>query len=433
MAFAERILAPLTQLRGSLQRERVRTALDGVLQTSTSQPTSTTRQPAKATPENALDIACPDPTAEDRERSAHKNHAQRMIRQENWEDLVQELTVADQNRIKTTGGMPVAELLSDGARADVVNAVKHALISGYPERGAPIMLGIESLEMVLAEHPQEPIVANIVAQAHIDMGLAWRGTGWDVEVPERNREAFEAHFDRASDIVAPFDAKTLSSPLLAATKCVLNSGHEVHFNDIIRGYEAWIDLDPLNARALRAMGGDLMPCQRGSYEQLELAARRAAGQTYDIWGAGAYTWVMFDAISANVEACARLDLEFFLDGLQDILRNTRDQHTVNILAAYCANTMGATHTGHDSADYIRAQVANAAEWIVRDHLVELHPLVWAHAARGFDNASRVRCMDRFAEAGYAEAVRYLTELFQTELAAGQRIVFTENGAEAHAI
>ncbi|MBY5932164.1 hypothetical protein KUV51_04065 [Tateyamaria omphalii] len=293
--------------------------------------------------------------------------------------------------------------------------------------------GIEALEQVLAEHSGDPVIATIVAHAHMDVGWAWRGTGWDVEVPTRNREAFAAHFDRAGDILMDFDPKAEDCPLLAAAHCALITGRGGSPREVVSRYETWIELDPQNARAFRAMGTHLLPRWHGSYDRLELEARRAAGRTYDLWGTGAYAWVMFDAIAQDSTACARLDLDFFLDGLTDILKRTNDQHTVNLLAAYCANTMGATPTGDDETDYIRIQIAAAADEIVREYLTELHPMLWAHAARGFDNGLRVRCVEKFAASGQADALRYLSQLFRRELATGKSVVFTEEGPELQSI
>ncbi len=433
MAFAERILAPLAQFRSKLRDPFGDMALDGVLQTAPKpKPKFNRRQMATAL-ESALTIPCPDPTAEDRDRDAQQLRGLRLARQEDWAGLSKAIAEADAARLKTQGGMPISELMAYGARADVVGAAEHALLSGRPDRDAPLLAGIEALEEVLADHPEDPVIAAIVAKAHMDIGWAWRGTAWDIEVPARNREAFAAHFDRAADIVAAFDAKHHTLTLLASARCALIGGIGGPARKIVADYEAWIDIDPRDPRALRALGGHLLPRWHGDYDRLELEARRAAGRTHDVWGAGAYAWVMFDAISADTEACARLDLDFFLDGLRDILRVSPDQYTVNLIAAYCANTMGATPTGHDEADYIRAQIASAAAWVVKDHLTELHPMLWAHAARGFDNALKVRCADRFAASGYADALRYLTDLFRRELAAGKRVVFTENAAETHAV
>ncbi len=377
-----------------------------------------------------LQIACPDPTAEDALRDAHLNRAQRLARQENWDDLIALIRTADDAAELTPGAMPVADLMSYGARADVVMAVEHALLDGTPERDAPLLAGIEALEHVLVEHEGCHIMASIVAQAHMDIGWAWRGTGWDVEISDRNRAAFEAHFDRAADILAPFCSKSLQSPLLAASLCALLGGAEKGRRRVADRYETLIDLNPANPRPMRAMGNHLLPRWYGSYEELELEARRTAARTLDVWGAGGYTWVMFDAISLDDQACAQVDLPFFIEGLHDILERRPDPYIANLLAAYCANAVGQVFSGDDEADQKRAQIADCARWIVRDHLTELHPMIWAHAARGFDNNLRVHSPDRFAASGREDAVRIITNLFSREIAAGKRIVFTDTGAEA---
>lgn len=430
MAFAERLFAPLAQIRSKLHAPSQQVARNGISHATKPTGERHARTQMAAALECSLTIPCPDPTAEERERDGHQKLGLNQARQEDWNALSVDITQAEANKCKTMGGMSVAELLAFGARADVVGAAEHALLSGKPDRNAPLMVGIEALEEVLAEHPSDPVIAAIVAKAHMDIGWAWRGTGWAIEVPAQNREAFDAHFERAAEIVAPFDGKEMKSSLIASTRCGLTAGKGSPTGTIIRNYESWIDFDPKNTQAMRAMGSHLLPRWRGTYEQLELAARRTAGRTYDIWGAGAYAWVLLDAISVDPVACARLDLDYFLDGLTDILRRCPDQYTVNLLAAYSAITMGSTPTGHDEADQMRAQIADAAGWIVKDHLTELHPMLWAHAARGFDNALKVRCPDRFAASGYADALRYLTDLFRRELASGQQISFTEHGVVA---
>ena len=431
MDLADRIFAPIAHIRGKLKFQRMEMARDGVMQTVQSPRPSS--EPVITPRENALTIPCPDPTAEERARDVHQMRGQKLARLEDWEKLIDEIAQADASRLKTPGGMPVAEILAFGARNDVVSAAEHALMNGRPAHDAPLMAGIEALEHVLSEYPENPVLAAIVALAHVDLGWAWRGTAWKIEVPARNLEAFDAHFDRAASILADFDAAALESPLIAAAHCALSAGRKDSTRQVARKFETWITLDPKNARGYRSFGAQMLPRWNGSHDQLELEARRTAGRTHDIWGAGGYTWVMFDAISGDVTACTRVDLEFFLDGLRDILRHSNDQHTVNLLLAYCANTMGSTQTGNDEADYVRGQIAEASEWIVREHLTELHPMLWAHAARGFDNALRVRCPDRFAASGYADAMHFLRSVFRRELLCGKRVLFTNSGAEVHPV
>lgn len=381
---------------------------------------------------NNLSIPCPDPTREERLRDAHQNRALRLVRQEDWNKLITLITNADRDRALTPGGMCVAELMAFGARADVVLAIEHALLDRVPEEDAPMMRGIEALEYVLEDYPHNYVIGCIVAQAHIDIAWSWRGIGWDVEIAPRNREAFDAHFARARDIVASFEGVPADSALLASTACALLRGEKYSTEAVADRYEALIDLNPKNVAPLRALGTHMLPRWYGSYAALELEARRTAIRTQDEWGAGGYTWVMFDAICVDDEACARLDLPFFIEGLRDIVRRRPEPHTVNLLAAYCANTMGQAYSGNDAADHTRAQIASCADWLVRAHLTELHPMIWAHAAQGFANNLRVSSASRFAAAGQDDALRIIAGLFKREIADGKHIVFTDDGPVATA-
>lgn len=382
--------------------------------------------------EGTLQIPCPDPTAEDEVRDQHHNTAQKLVRQENWTAVSRIIAEADQSHAMTPGAMPVAELMAYGARADVVLAVEHALLHGQPEDDAPLLSGIEALESVLLDHPQDAIIASIVAQAHMDLGWAWRGTGWDTEIADINREAFSAHFERARDILAPFLQNSEKSALLATTLCSLLSGTVADTRLVADRYQDLIDLNPLNPRPMRAMGTHLLPRWRGSYEDLELEARRTASRTQAVLGAAAYTWVMLDAVACDETACANLDVPFFVEGLRDILTKHPDPYTANLLAAYCANATGHNFSGDDIAEQVCDQIGKCTEWIVREHLTELHPMIWAHAARGFDNNARVHSPLRFAAAGREDAMRVIKDLFRREISAGKNITFTEEGPIADA-
>lgn len=384
--------------------------------------------PAKL--QDMLKIDCPDPTAEDRMRDEHQQMGQKLVRQESWDTLSACIQAHDMSGALTPGSMPIAELVAYGARADVVMAAEHAIREAENGVAKEVLTGIEDLEHVAEANPADYVIACIVAQAHIDIGWAWRGNGWDAEVPRRNRDAFEAHFDRARELIAPFLQSHCHSPLLAATECAQVSGPVVKKNSVADRYERLIDLNPLNPRPMRAMGNHLLPRWFGDYEQLELEARRTAARTQDIWGAGGYTWVQFDAVSCDDVACANLDLPFFIEGLRDILKRRPNPYTANLLAAYCANTVGQSFSGSDEADHVRAQIADCTHWIVREHLTELHPMIWAHAAHGFDNNIRIRSPHRFAASGREDAMRIMAGLFKSEIAAGKKIVFTENGPQA---
>lgn len=357
-----------------------------------------------------------------------QDEGQFLARQDRWTDLAQRIRQAEQRRMKTTCFMPLADLLLSGARADVVAAAEHALADGLPDDTDVITEGIGSLEDVLDEHPDDYAIALTVALAHVDIGRAWHGPDAGREAPAANLAAFQAHFDRATAILDNFCGIELNSPALAAARCALLDGAQDPHLRVADDYEDLIDLDPVDQRHMRAMGLHLLPRRFGSYDALELEARRTASRTQDIWGDAAYTWVYFDAITRDPGACDRVDPEFFIDGLRDILRRRPGQANVNMLAAYCAVALGVAK----EPDSPRARISACADWIIRDHLRELHPLIWAHAAQGFDTAPRTRSLQRFADRGRDEALRVLARLFADEIAQGHEVIFTPEGPRIHA-
>lgn len=174
MAIAERLMAPLAQLRGKIAKPSLTMAQDGVLQARA--PIVASKRPPASEPRKPLmgdlSIPCPDPTAEERARDIHQARGLKLARLDDWTRLSAEIKRTCAARQKTLGGTPVAELLAFGARSDVVGAAEHALISGRPDPKAPLLAGIEALEQVLADHPDNPVIATIVAQTHMDLGWA---------------------------------------------------------------------------------------------------------------------------------------------------------------------------------------------------------------------------------------------------------------------
>ncbi len=354
-------------------------------------------------------------------------HGRHLARQELWKELADEMRSADKARKTSPDGLPVADLMAFGARSDVVFAVEHALSEGNSPPADTVDGGIAELENVLSEYRGDPMIGLIVALAHIDLAWAWRGTGWETIMPEINRTRCAAHFDRAAEILPVCRTAAPDSPAVASACCALLAGQRTQGIRVADEYERLISLDPHNYRNMRAMGNHLLPRWFGSYEELELQALRNASITQKIWGAGGYTWVQFDAIALDEEACARVDVEFFLEGLRDIVQRRPDQEMINLLAAYCSITLQNGLGFHEEADLARVQICEATNWLIRDHLTELHPLIWAHAADGFDNGVRINSPDRFAARGRHDALRVITNLFRDELGRGQRITFTPSG------
>ncbi len=350
-----------------------------------------------------------------------------LARQEMWSTLSDEMRKSDTARESAPGGIPVAELLAYGARADVVLAAEHALSDEEFTNDQILLSGVSALEDVWMEHDRDPMIGLVVALAHIDLAWAWRGTAGNAELPKLNRSRCAAHFDRASVILPDCRSATPDSAAITSACCALLAGKKEHGVRVEDEYEKLISLDPKNHRHMRAMGNHLLPGWFGSYEELELQALRVAALTRDTWGAGGYTWVQFDAIALDNHACAQVDVEYFLEGMRDIVQRRPDQEMINLLAAYCAITLRKGFGANEKADEARVQICEAAEWLIRDHLTELHPMIWAHAVDGFNNGARISSPERFAARGHRAALRAIGDLFRDELRSGTCVTFTPNG------
>ncbi|WP_264213038.1 hypothetical protein [Leisingera thetidis] len=358
-----------------------------------------------------------------------QNHGQFLARQERWEELSRQIRETDLNRASARCGLPLADLIAYGARADVVHATEHALEEGEDAGSRALIRGLMAFEALRAEHRRDPYLTALVALAHIDIGWAWRGTGTARKAAQHGRRRCAAHFDRAAALLDPIAEDCRNSPFLKAAHCALFAGRSSGALRVADEFGMLIDLAPGNHRHMRTLGTHMLPRWSGSYPALELEARRTAARTAETWGAGGYTWVYFDAIAIDDQACARVDTRLFLDGLRDIVNANSSQEMINLLAAYCTISLRKGLGRNLQADVPRLKLAEAADWLIRDHLTELHPLVWAHAAEGFDNSARIPSINRFAARGHAGALAAIASQFRDEIEGGQKIAFTDQGLQ----
>lgn len=364
-------------------------------------------------------------TDEEMARAMHQDRGQKLARQEMWQELAQLIEHTDAARLRTPGGEAATTLLAVGARADVVAAAEDALHDG----AEPDPSGIDALEEMQAEFPDSYPCALIVALAHIDIGWAWRATATD-----RNRPAHELrfleHFRRAEDMLSPFDGVDLDAPSLAAAQCALLAAQRQPRTRVADDYERLIDLDPDSPRHMRALGEALLPARYGSYEMLDLEARRAAARTGENWGTGAYAWVYFDALALDPGAMARLDADFFVDGLRDIVARRRDQHVINQLSAFCGIVM-APKIGKQrlsgSQETTRRRIHDCLDWLLENHLQELHPLIWSQTLLNPGLTPSLPSRRALVVKGRQTALRIIAQCFAEDIADGSSIAFSSSG------
>ncbi|MEC3861915.1 hypothetical protein VK792_11530 [Mesobacterium sp. TK19101] len=361
-----------------------------------------------------------DRTEDVRAHNRYFEQGQFLSRQEAWAELGELIRSFDQRRVTTPGGTPVAAVLAAGARADAVEAAA-AAVRRFDETGARDTL--LALEDILEDNSEDHGVALVVALAHIDIGWAWRGESWGLELPTLNKGGFHSHFNAAARIIDRFDPFELDAPTLAAARCALLAAERRPDQRVADDYEDLIDLDPASPGHMRAMGVHLLPRWFGSYEQLELQARRTAARTIDLWGAGGYTWVYLDALAMDDGAFERLDPEFFIEGMCDILALQPEQHTVNLFAAFTGQTL----SGWSEPGSNRARVAECFDWIARDFLREVHPVVWMQDVTPVLHPAPLPTTRDTQRKGRVRALSALAEHFAPQIRAGNRVIFDADG------
>ena len=365
-------------------------------------------------------------TDEEMARAAHQDNGQKLARQEKWQELSDLIQYAEDCRLTTPGGESAAMLLAFGARSDVVAVTEDAL---YDE-AEPSPDGINALEEMLAEHYGDYACALITTLAHIDIGWAWRNTAPE-EGGSLHLLKFKEHFKRAGDIIGAFDAVDLDAPSLASAQCALLAARRQPGNRVADDYETLIGLDPDSPRHMRALGQHLLPAYYGDYKRLELEARRTAARTGDIWGAGAYTWVYFDALALDPAAIDLLECDFFIEGAKDILMRRTDQHVTNLLAAFCAITMAPDAKGAAdlpaAARSTRGKLHDFLDYILTCHLQELHPLIWSQTLLSPGLTPPLPSRRALVAKGRQTALRVIAERFADDIANGYSIAFSTAG------
>jgi hypothetical protein len=363
---------------------------------------------------------------EEHARAHHLDTGQRLARQEDWEILAARVIEADHRRLHTPAGETVASLLAQGARADLVTAAEDAIADGRAPDGA----GLAALEAVLAEDPDSYPLALIVALAHMEIGRAWRAGSDDARTRHRGERAFLEHFARAEALLEPFDPEARDAPSIAAARCALLAARPAPRRRVADDYARLIALDPGAPGPLRALGEALLPERFGSFDELDLEARRASAQTAEIWREGGYAWVWLDALARDPAGLAVVDPAFFCDGLRAIAARCPDQHVINQLAAFCGLVM-APGTGQPrlapAQERARRMIHACLDWLVAEHLHELHPLVWTQALIGPGQPADLPPRRMLMQRGRQAALRAIAARFADEIAEGQTLAFSSAG------
>jgi hypothetical protein len=380
--------------------------------------------------QRALDIPVAETSDEQSRREYVVSRGQFLARQDMWEELGQELRHHDRKRARTRADMSLAELLSYGARSDVVEPLVKQIQAGRIDPAKVETLpALEQLESAMDDCPKDYGVALVVIHALIDVAWAFHSVETVSGRAQQRSVAFQACMACAEEILDRFDAFEHNSPALAAARCKLLAAQPNPESRVVDDYEDLIELDPSNPSHMREFGRFMLPKWFGSYQQLEVQARRISALTEDIWGSGGYTWTCMDALKQDPEVLHMLEPELFIEGMHHIIERRNDQHTANLFAAFCSITLNTARLRKSEYQDQLHALRDAFDWILKTHLREVHPLVWALAEHDTLSDGIMLYTETLAKGGRGSAFRRIARHFETEIRAGARVVFGENGLQ----
>ncbi|MEO0772388.1 MAG: hypothetical protein AAFZ04_04320 [Pseudomonadota bacterium] len=361
---------------------------------------------------------------EEMARATHQDRGQKLARQDRWADLADRIRYADETRLATPAGETASLLLAYGARSDVVSAAEDALHDG----AAPDEAGIEALEDVLLDEDDSYASALVVALAHLDIAWAWHCIRFD-QTPQEALDRAQHHLNRAEHLLSAHDGEALNAPSVLAAQCALGATHERRDLMLGEDYAKLIALDPDGHGHMRALGRYMSRLLHKHPNALEVAARKTASQTEAYWQAGGYTWVYLDALMAEPGAITLLDPDLFVEGMENIIHRQNDQHIINQFTAFCAIAMAPKPKDQDAAAHAaaRAQLHDCLDWLVTNHLHELHPLIWSQTLLAPSQVPALPSRRALVVKGRQTALRIIATRFAEEIADGGSLGFSPHG------
>jgi hypothetical protein len=289
--------------------------------------------------------------------------------EDRWAELLAGLARADAARAAAPGGARVATLASEGARAALGLALSRA-------DWAAAAGEIDRLTAVAAAHADDPMAAQILAQAHLDLGWARRGVALADPGTAQGWRDFLAHTAAADAILDRFDPIACDSPLLAGTRYRLLRGIEDGEEMFRDWYEDWSDLDPTSPEPHALHAVHLLPDWFGSFAEFDAEARAAARRTAHLSGAAAYAVFYLAGAEALGHPPPLMDLDLFLRGLVDHQRATGCQFRANVVAGVLTELLHGYEIDAAPGSPRARMVRGVLQSLVKGDLREFHLSAW---------------------------------------------------------
>jgi len=333
----------------------------------------------------------------------HRGH--RLSEQDEMPQLCAEIKQFDTMLAVTTGGRPIAELLTRSARHRILSPLEQAIETQSPSATSD---GFRDIEQFAAELSDDYAFHLLMCYAHIDAVRLCKTQKAKDSGLFGNR-AIESHISKASTHITFATKHNAQSAAIAAAKCALCEISNANPASLMRSYEELIALDKTTYAHFRKYARALLAHPEIGLDVLDQEASKMVKKTQDIWGTGAYAWMYLDPLGTDSASFERVDVTRFMEGALDIFERCPDQHNANLFAGFAALSLSAPVSGKESATQRRnrLQLHETADWIIDTHLRELHPLLWLKGAHWLFLESQELTHDQKAALGEELVLRVM--------------------------
>lgn len=259
-------------------------------------------------------------SAEQAEITLYRTRGEDLARDEAWQDLVERVTLAEETKTTTLGGLRHRSLLMSGA----LMTIDAPLAEGNKNDARR---ALATFQMAQAAAPHCPVRAALASRANV--GLAWslRGERPMEDIASEERATITARVKRAVQILSVF--KDNPSPLLAEARYRTGVFHQNLGGALPPLYTAWAEADPMDPAPMEMHGFYMLPRWGGTHREIELEARRAALRTDPDLGFAGYAMLALPLLEHEPEILLELDPSLFIEGLDDWLSCRPEPGRVN--------------------------------------------------------------------------------------------------------
>ncbi|MEM6385254.1 MAG: hypothetical protein AAF718_03355 [Pseudomonadota bacterium] len=303
-----------------------------------------------------------------------------LMLQDEWVEIGDQIAAWEAQLASTQGGLRFHEIGVEVALSglqSLIDEAPHTSLSDLTDAEAELGCFMETYENA----PDNHVLALLAARAHLVLGLAYRADHWPEECHKDAWRRMAHHYVAAGEILEPYDARALMSPLMAEAQYMQGLGSPGQSHRMQELFDAWIVLDPSNPAIYAAHAVWLASPENASDVEIEAMADDAIDRTSAILGMGGYALFFHPLVSRRENGRELYDPELFASAILDLATHSATQSEVNRMADALAGEIRSI-----GPDIAPVALKDTLFMLIRNEMKVLYPALWTfsdEAIRGF--------------------------------------------------